>query len=86
MTKIMGLRFFYEYRGSQLVAAEISRLTYGNEFYTLLMAAMRFADTNNLSKLESAFPDVVKELRMRYQAPGGALTPEEMELAERGRS
>ena len=42
-------------------------------FYALLMAVIRRADTDNLAALERAFPDVVKELRQRYSAPGGVL-------------
>lgn len=48
----------------------------GNPFYSLLMAAMRAADTDNLAKLESVFPDVLSDLRARYNAPGGYLPGE----------
>jgi hypothetical protein len=47
----------------------------GNAFYSLLMATIREAGSEELERLESAFPDTVAELRKRYNAPGGALTP-----------
>lgn len=42
-------------------------------FYSLIMAAMRKADTENLMKLQLAFPDVWIELQRRYDAPLGVL-------------
>lgn len=42
-------------------------------FYATLMLAMDYADTQNLSKLKAAFPDVWDEMRARYHAPGGIL-------------
>ena len=45
-------------------------------FYTLIMAAMRNADTDNLEKLKDAFPRVWEELEKRYDAPGGYLPNE----------
>jgi hypothetical protein len=42
-------------------------------FYSLIMAAMWKADTNNLAKLKAAFPDTWTELQARYNAPLGAL-------------
>jgi len=47
-----------------------------NAFYTFLMAAIYEADTDNLEKLKSAFPEIVKELQERYNAPGGLLEGE----------
>ena len=72
-----------DYEGSGRIAAEVTSLTTGDEFYSLLMAAIRFADTDNLTKLVQAFPEVVDELRLRYNAPGGALTSAEIEYQER---
>ena len=46
-------------------------------FYAIVMAAMRQADTNNLRKLEQAFPDTFHELQARYYAPGGMLSKDE---------
>lgn len=45
-------------------------------FYALIMAAVRRADTDNLHALERAFPDVVAEVRARFNAPGGRLEGE----------
>lgn len=58
----MSLR---DYHRSQELASE--------QFYALLMAAMRTADTPNQTRLEAAFPYVWDELRERYHAPGGRL-------------
>lgn len=40
-------------------------------FYSLVMAAMRQADTENLERLKEAFPLIWNELSERYNAPGG---------------
>lgn len=57
-------------------------------FYALIMAAARQADTDNLHKLQSVFPDTVNELRKRYHAPGGRLpeddTPQTLSLQPDG--
>lgn len=45
-------------------------------FYSLIMAAMRRADTHNLRRLMAAFPDQYVELVARYEAPGGLLAGE----------
>lgn len=66
----------YEYRESQRISAE----DYG--FYSLIMAAMRKADTDNMYALEQAFPLTAAELRMRYNAPGG-MTQAEMDKETR---
>jgi len=42
-------------------------------FYALIMAAMRRADSQNLSLLQAVFPDTWIELQARYNAPGGAM-------------
>lgn len=47
-------------------------------FYALIMAAMRKADSDNITKLQTAFPETYKELYARYHAPGGRL-PDEMQ-------
>lgn len=46
-------------------------------FYSIIMAAMRRADTSNLAKLCIAFPKQWEELKARYGAPGGCLSKEE---------
>lgn len=61
----------YDYRESQRIAVE------DYQFYALIMAAMRQADTDNATKLKFAFPFVWEELRRRYNAPGGFLPGEE---------
>lgn len=45
-------------------------------FYALIQAAMRQADTDNLIKLQVAWPEVWKELQARYSAPGGVVANE----------
>ena len=57
----------YEYEESRL----ISQKNYG--FYSLIMAAMRKADTGNMAALEFAFPSTAAELKARYHAPGGRI-------------
>jgi hypothetical protein len=42
-------------------------------YYSLIMAAMRLADTENLEKLREAFPQVWQDLEARYNSPGGFL-------------
>lgn len=46
-------------------------------FYGIFLALIARADTDNLALLEQAFPEVVLEAKIRYYAPGGALTVEE---------
>jgi hypothetical protein len=41
------------------------------------LALISRADTDNLIRLQNAFPEVVKEARIRYHAPGGALNLKE---------
>jgi len=52
----------------------------GYTFEALIMGAIRQADSINLEKLQSAFPDVYHELKTRYNAPGGFTTAELEEL------
>lgn len=70
-----------EYLASKQIAASMSQYD-ANEFYSLIMAAARFADTDNFEKLEEAFPEIMQELRARYNAPGGALDQKEREIVE----
>ena len=46
-------------------------------FYSLIMTAMRNADTDNMEKLKSAWPELWDELKARSNAPGGLLDGEE---------
>lgn len=55
----------YDYKESQ----EISK--YG--FYSLIMAAIRKADSINLEILKRGWPGIYEEFSKRYHAPGGIL-------------
>lgn len=66
----------YDYSASVDIAAN------HYPFYGLIMAAMRQADTLNLTLLTTAFPDVWRELEQRYNAPGGHLPDELQTIAE----
>lgn len=57
----------YDYRASQQISAT------DPPFYALIMAAIRKADTFNMARLRSAFPEVYAEFEARYNAPGGML-------------
>lgn len=59
---------------SYRVSFELSSHEY--PFYSLIMAAMRRADTDNIEKLKEAWPEVYDELMLRYWAPGGLLEGE----------
>lgn len=48
-------------------------------FASIIMAAARKADDNNLMKLRSVFPTIVEELKERYNSPGGLLPHEKDE-------
>ena len=45
-------------------------------FTSLIMAAMRKADLNNLSRLAFSFPAILDELKARYASPEGKLENE----------
>lgn len=60
----------YDYRRSQALDQA------DEPFYGLVMAAMRRADTENLNALRLIFPETYRELRERYDAPGGLLAGE----------
>lgn len=61
----------YDYRRSLILAVD------DPPFAALIMAAMRKADTDNVARLRSVFPELWAELTQRYHAPGGAITPAE---------
>jgi hypothetical protein len=46
---------------------------YNYSFASLIMAAMRKADDENMAKLVAAWTDIFIELQQRYNAPGGRL-------------
>ena len=58
------------------ISLEIKKGDY--PFYALIMAALRKADTYNLEKLKSVFPEVHEELAKRYLSPGGFLPCEDL--------
>lgn len=60
----------FDYQASAQIAAT------DPPFAALIMAAYRKADTSNTARLEQAFPDICRELRERYHAPGGWLPSE----------
>lgn len=65
----------FEYKISQEVACQ------DLPFYALIMAAMRQADSTNLEKLKSAWPETWAEFHARYNGPNGLLS---QELKDRG--
>lgn len=42
-------------------------------FDALIMAAIHRADSNNALRLRAAFPDIYRELMLRYHAPSGII-------------
>lgn len=46
-------------------------------FASLIMAAIRKADSDNLLLLQHTFPAIFEELRKRYAAPGGLVGQEQ---------
>ncbi len=61
----------YDYR----ISLEIAKKDYS--FYALIMAAIRKADTVNLEKFKSAWPEIYRDFVQRYNAPGGLIENEE---------
>lgn len=57
----------YDYQASRSISAT------DPPFYALIMAAIRKADTQNMARLRSVFPDTYAEFEQRYNAPGGML-------------
>jgi hypothetical protein len=66
----------YDYHESKRI------LEYDPGFYALIMAAMMKGDSVNAMKLKYAFPDIWSELTKRYNAPGGWLEGEPLEIVE----
>lgn len=63
----------YDYKFAQRLEMD------GPPFCSLIMAAMRRADPDNLARLRRAFPAVYQEHFNRFNAPDGVL-PEERDL------
>lgn len=60
----MGLHEYFFSQGIELS---------GSPFGAIIMAAMRKADTDNLTKLKLMWPEIWEELDKRYHVPGGIL-------------
>lgn len=58
-----------DYKASILI--ELTAYQREWSFEALIMAAMRKADTENMSKLRSAFPEIAYELQTRFNLPNG---------------
>ena len=74
-----------EYENGKLLemkALELRRETGGNEFYSLIQAAMRQADSINAENLKAGYPDIWRDLQDRYNAPGGILPTDGTEVKE----
>ena len=65
----------YEYFESAKAATKFG-------FYTLIAAAMRNADSDNLEKLKEAFPETYQLLKERHNNPSGASDIELQQKAE----
>ncbi len=57
------------------------RYQVSEDFYGVVMALMRNADSENLEKLKAAWPDVWAECERRYNAPGGLLVGEAVQVS-----
>lgn len=68
---------YSDYKLSQKLELEID----DDNYYALIMTAMRKADDTNRAKLQKMWPEVWEELQARYWAPGGLLR-EEVEQME----
>ena len=63
----------YDYKVGQQIVFQ-----YGDdEFYGLIQACMRLADTDNLQRLKIEWPNVWNDLQKRYNAPEGLLSGED---------
>jgi len=67
----------YDYELSKRISAD------DPPFHALLCALIRQADSDNLKRLESVFPEEVDEFRQRYHHAGGLLNAE-LELVNIG--
>jgi len=48
-----------------------------DDYYGVVQGLMRMSDSDNILKLQRAFPEVHAELVARYNAPGGIFPGEE---------
>lgn len=51
-------------------------------FSALIFSLIRKADSNNLSKISLAWPDLLAEFKLRYKSHGGALDEEELQYVQ----
>jgi hypothetical protein len=65
------------------VAGEILEMYPDADVDSLLMTAMRQADSDNEVIFRRCWPDLHDELRRRYHAPGGALPEDTEEISRR---
>jgi hypothetical protein len=42
-------------------------------FESLIFAAIRKSDSDNMERLQLAFPELVREMQARYNGPGGVI-------------
>lgn len=64
-------------REDYLLSRELTARVDDDNYYALIMAAIRGADCENLRKLQQCWPEVCAEFRARYHAPAGLLPGEE---------
>ena len=64
----------YDYEESQRISAQ------DYQFYALLFAAMRKADSYNVERLQDAFPEEWAEFVRRYNAPAGVLPEDGIDI------
>lgn len=70
----------YDYARSQELARD------ENSFASLIMAAMRRADSTNLEALKMSFPEIWDELQTRYNTPGGRVAGERLAVRWQSRN
>ena len=65
----------YDYENGKKL--ELYCLNHNVSFYAVIQCALRLADSDNMAKLQHAFPVVYEELSLRYNTPGGKLPEDE---------
>lgn len=67
----------YRHYQQSMAIVKGDRITDKVDFYAIIMAAMRRADTDNGKALAEAFPKQWEELQVRYNSPAGCVSVEE---------
>lgn len=69
---------FEDYQESKTIYLLLLKNGYNPDdyFYAIIQCLMRIADTDNLEKLKSVFPEEWTDLQARYNASGGKLEGE----------